>query len=487
MMIQDHLWEHPPDEPEIIFVCAKCGEDREDFPTLTTAAGNEICEDCEHHYQACEDCGEYYRDSRVTDIGGSSRYHWVCEGCLDNYHRCDDCGDYATDDYGDFYRTICESCYEDHYFRCEGCGEVEHIDRMVSDNYEALCEDCGPRNFGAERNVRAWLIEGVERDGTTFGVELETMFNGYGCPFELGGYGSGTLAGYEFFSGWRAEEDCTVDAEFPSPVLSGPEGLAEIIATMDMLRRNNAYMDANVGQHVTCAMPDGHTTGVEVHRIMYAVEEAFFALTGDYNRQFNTYAEKMKADHRQIKDGLESYNSTGVAHLRNSYLVEFRLPPGTLDASQAAINVGVSQLIVQMAANLSPETIADMFELAEDVELGWSGLTSWARNHELVKLGLRILADYGGWHAGGEMQGLPYDPDERTTAHISDYAHNHERDVTLPSRREIISRMHSMILDFYVQMAEEIGMPDDVAEKLAAEASAIVGDMAVLDESEVAA
>jgi hypothetical protein len=303
-------------------------------------------------------------------------------------------------------------------------------------------------------------------------VEVETLFRDR-CPFALGGYASRTLAGPEFISGWRAEEDCTVDAEIISPPLSGPEGLAEIIHTFSILENAGARMGSAAGQHVTVGMPFGTYADMYIQKLMYAMEESMFALTGAYHRMYNrAYSSRMKYSY-DLDMGRQEYERECVAHIRDSERVEFRYPPGTLNSSQIAINVGVTQLIARLSDELSRHEIDELYEESKRIEQ--SNLPKHERIHEQVQLGLMVLADYG-WHVSGQMDGLPYDPTRETVARIQDFAHNHDEYVELPDRSSIVARIQRQLGNFYQRMAADCSITTAYAEKLASEAMSIVGE-----------
>lgn len=464
--------DYPPDNS--YFCDYHCGMvDGE--PELILEWDRMICPDCTIHYERCYDCGEYFHQAYLQD---SPNVGHICDSCLDEYPQCDSCGEeFSGDSCGDTWTTLCESCYTNEYYHCDYCGDLRHVDNPCDCNEdECDCEMCRPSSGytgGLSRRVTATLTRGIRRYGTTFGLEVETMFNGY-CPFELGDYHSGTLVGPEFISGWQAEEDCTVDGEFISPPLSGPEGIAEIIATLGILDDADAYMDESSGQHTTVAMPDGAYTGVQVQKLMYAMEESLFALTGDFNRMFNTsYSERCKYSY-WLENGRSDSTRESVAALRDSKLIEFRYPPGTLDARQVAINVGVTQLVAHLAADMDETEIEELYLESRRIEKSGT-LAKHERIHEQVQLGLMILADHG-WTAAGQFDGLPYDPEVSAHVQITDHAHDHNLSVNLPLRNEIIGRMHESLYSFYITMEYDCGITFDRAEELAAEAGEIVGE-----------
>lgn len=86
-------------------LCVKCGCEISD---------GMYCEDCAHGTEFCEDCEEYCDEVFPAYNPHGRRVH------------------------------VCADCLEDHYIRCENCGEDHHSETMtyVEDADEYYCEDC---------------------------------------------------------------------------------------------------------------------------------------------------------------------------------------------------------------------------------------------------------------------------------------------------------------------------------------------------------
>ena len=81
-------------------------------------------------------CGEYFVMSHHCDHSSAQYTHglddetgWCCNYCEDWQEEGDE--EYYADDIG----TICYSCYENHYFYCEGCDSTQHNDDYVQIHY----------------------------------------------------------------------------------------------------------------------------------------------------------------------------------------------------------------------------------------------------------------------------------------------------------------------------------------------------------------
>lgn len=118
--------------------CEHCGDSMDEDDAIYIDGYGSVCQNCARQ---CDDCGDWYLRDNVTDIGGSSRYHYVCESCMDNYSYCEDCEEYTHIDNSHYIdnldRGVCGYCYHANYARCNECKEVFAIEDM------STCTDCG--------------------------------------------------------------------------------------------------------------------------------------------------------------------------------------------------------------------------------------------------------------------------------------------------------------------------------------------------------
>ena len=129
-----------PAEPEEV-TCAACGE----------------CISADEGYYDCQDCGDRICENCAHYVEG---YGDVCPSCIDNYTWVDRLGRYVYNDYlyycehcnkivvdkivanDDEYEDIhdvivCNSCRDELYDTCSGCGDVYKKDDMLT------CKNCG--------------------------------------------------------------------------------------------------------------------------------------------------------------------------------------------------------------------------------------------------------------------------------------------------------------------------------------------------------
>ena len=123
--------------------CFECGEVLEDRAKMYYIGGGEyICEECqETYYIYCDNCSALTYEDDIVPVNNNDQY--VCESCANHYYRCDHCDGLFSDYHitvNTLQITLCNGCYNDHYFTCEGCGDVYH---QHNDEYiNGYCSSC---------------------------------------------------------------------------------------------------------------------------------------------------------------------------------------------------------------------------------------------------------------------------------------------------------------------------------------------------------
>lgn len=145
---------------------------------------NYVCDDCycNHDFVVCEDCGRLVANWVEVDDGRK----YVCHSCLHDgdYYCCDYCGDWYSVDRMEHDcdgNHVCESCYDEHYVRCDHCGRIIYYEDSVERNGNYYCEDCRPSRVVNEYGYKPdpIFLSTIEENGTGgtslyMGVELET-------------------------------------------------------------------------------------------------------------------------------------------------------------------------------------------------------------------------------------------------------------------------------------------------------------------------
>lgn len=430
-----------------MFWCEHHGGNVEGEPAYTTMSivlnEDHICTDCAIYYRVCAECNEPALESTVETVGEDV----VCDECLALFFECFDCGEHYRNDEernagpdGEYY---CYDCYEGTWTTCDGCSGTVRQDELEASGDGEFCpawfcpacyeeeeeeeEEADHRvDVLGHENVEYSILAGSSHDTSlTVGVEIEVCFDN--CPY--------LKHGYQFrdgFSGWDSREEPTVcGVEIVSPILRGAEGIAEIIATAAVLSNAGGYMDDSTGQHTTVGHTGADSTfGSKVDDLFYTYEEALFAITGNWGRYETTgYGGSMKGG-----------SGNGLRQRYNKPATEFRYPPGTLDPTQIALNIGACSLMSNAAK-----------EMTVDETQEHRGRTNHNAAHQLEK-SLEFFEDFG-WK---KNYGLPYDVDDPPTIQISDGVQDIVRKVTLPNRAALKATAEENINVFRNQTAPPV-------------------------------
>jgi hypothetical protein len=110
------------------------GEDSR-WPYMDTFQG--MCITDSRHCLLSEDSGDY---SLTTTDGYLEGRNLVCTWCGDTVGEDENCQTPSGED-------CCESCYDEHYFSCEACGEVHVAAERCDANGSGYCESCFDDRF----------------------------------------------------------------------------------------------------------------------------------------------------------------------------------------------------------------------------------------------------------------------------------------------------------------------------------------------------
>ena len=181
----------------------------------------------------CKGCDEWIKEDDCEDIDDG----YFCDDCFnESYYRCNGCNDVCVLDesYSDpDGNMLCDSCFCDNYSYCQDCGEVVHNDDMVCRDDEFYCSSCDP---GSSDHI------GENYDGSTtyrdvtdrcFGVELE--------------YSSASSSDhFDYFT--NGTDHC--GREFRSGILYGDGGLEAVRDLAEHAERNGWSANDACGYHL---------------------------------------------------------------------------------------------------------------------------------------------------------------------------------------------------------------------------------------------
>jgi hypothetical protein len=137
-----------------------------------------------------------------------------------------------------------------------------------------------------------------------FGIEIETHIPSL-SPVSVGRYHAGDLCPQLPVSAdgklWKCERDGSINcpagrqpAEFVSPILSGTEGVQNVVAAVGKLKELDAKINESCGVHVTVEWTGDQAALARLIHLVANFETAFYGSTGTKNRENGRYCRKIK-------------------------------------------------------------------------------------------------------------------------------------------------------------------------------------------------
>lgn len=217
-------------------------------------------------------------------------------------------------------------------------------------------------------------------DHLTFGVELETVVPTGALP--VGGYHQGVATAGPTFHGrpWRAERDGSIvppagfmPCEFVSPVLSGPEGVENLVLMLEWIRSLGGKVNETCGCHVHVGLASilGPTaadaaTALYIRKLAGVVNinaAALYAQTGT-RRDLNRYTAPLTDHVRGTIDTarregrtdyachVQRYHLLNVTNVNTRGTVEFRAFAGTLNTDKVLHHLWTCLFMARFAHEL---------------------------------------------------------------------------------------------------------------------------------------
>ncbi len=310
-------------------LCPVCGESE------ATVNDGKFCEECarEEGLAPCDNCGEWVPEEDLADCDGNE----YCEECQTarGYEPCEHCGVLTNDSMeGANGYPYCQSCWEDIFSICDGCGGTYYSEDLSYHNGCLYCEDCSPDCYEHEYDPLRFNNTGntYHKIGhRCFGVEVET----HSCE---------NYEDYEDKGAFGAKEDCSVDGrEFFSDILRGDKGLNEIVKLCKFADENGWEVSNNCGLHVHFDMRDESSDGLKAITLAmlstYDVWKAFV----HSNRHSNHYCHASRIKFDELKNAGDFHIFTTCIGTRYEWFnlmayclhhtFEVRLHHGTVDAT----------------------------------------------------------------------------------------------------------------------------------------------------------
>lgn len=212
-----------------------------------------------------------------------------------------------------------------------------------------------------------------------FGIEIETTIPAL-SPVSVGRYHNGNncpqLPTAVDGGMWKCERDGSIQygpgrqpAEFVSPILSGFDGIQNVIKAVAALRDLDAKVNSSCGIHVTVEWNGNQAALARLIHLVANFESAFFASTGTLSREQGVFCKKIKqygnAENVRQRTRGDRYHALNLTHIANGKnRVEFRVFSASLNILKivgwimmclAAVEVALDGRI-RPFENTTPET-----------------------------------------------------------------------------------------------------------------------------------
>lgn len=411
--------------PAEVVKCWRCGCVVSGDAVWYDRDGNAVCEDChESDYMTCSDCGEEVLEEDGRMVGDK----FFCDRCADEWCECDQCGEavQSSDAYtardGD---TVCQSCREDHFFRCRSCGELYHNDHIHWDNDAEYCDECYEEHCREKRD-ESGVFEYHEfecdytprrcgcddcSDDLLLGVELEADCG----EFDFGDFDRWADDGWlvHFEHDGSLSEDGVECITMPCSLRFHQERMDWKTLCSRLLRQGFRSHDTDdCGLHVHLSR--GGLTPIQIMKLDVFVNRSAEFLsqvarrTAFYSAE---YDRQKRMDVRKGKYGSESHNQRYTAvNTTNKNTVEIRIFRGSLNHQTV---LGTVELCHAMAKFVDTVPVVRIYRTDENI----AGFVKYlADNHEKypnVFPMLRRLVRNGRWkEMVGECYGKFCEPSE---------------------------------------------------------------------------
>lgn len=229
----------------------------------------------------------------------------------------------------------------------------------------------------------------------TFGIEIECnlpVAKMAELEMRVGGYHRGTqVPGLP--EGWNAQQDSSIQTtdytfagvEIVSPVLSGPDGIAQVKTVVAWINGIGGKVNASCGFH--CHVGFARQSAGSLAKLVCLVashEQALFAMTGTKSREANHYCKSIKQDFRPLaargnldrcaSAANDRYHALNLSNLANGRpTVEFRCFAGTLNILKILAYIQVCIGLAQKAINSKSKVSYDAKPLDAETTIKGTG------------------------------------------------------------------------------------------------------------------
>jgi hypothetical protein len=202
----------------------------------------------------------------------------------------------------------------------------------------------------------------------TFGIEIETVAPEHLVETDhlrIGAYHHGIQVPY-LPTGWKAERDGSIDTtrggqpcEIVSPILRGPEGLAQVAEVLKTLEQKGHRVNGSTGVHIHVGWHRDWPSDAlaRLITIVAYAEKGLYAITGTKNRERGRFCGGVRKygnqDAAKTRIERERYHALNLTNLANGYrnTVEFRVFSGSTSPVKVVGWIQVCLGLVQRALN----------------------------------------------------------------------------------------------------------------------------------------
>jgi hypothetical protein len=221
----------------------------------------------------------------------------------------------------------------------------------------------------------------------TFGVEIECLIPVANAP-ECGHYHHGRQIA-DLPAGWNAQRDGSIRAgrgyvgvEVVSGILQGADGVGQVKAVCEWLKRIGARVNKSTGLHIHVGVEHSPEALKKIVTVAANFEKAIYASTGTKARERGTYCRSVQNSRQHITGELGSVSRYHVLNVSTGHpTVEFRAFAGTINFVKILTYVRMSLAIVEKSLEMKklPQWTAKPVVETSPIARGGEGLTALNR------------------------------------------------------------------------------------------------------------
>ena len=198
---------------------------------------------------------------------------------------------------------------------CNAIGTQKYAVRRRGGGNAFLCDYHATHleSYGRENGFR---IGNMKKNGLTYSIELETSFSDFQARLEL------------CIAGFIPTSDCTVNAEYKSPIYNGANALKAYLPSVeDLIRDGHLRIGSNCGTHLHI----GHDTYINARYISYIIRfyHSLFVPLSDALRANNSKATAIFGRDfgewaRPISSSSDPEEHANFVNVQHNYSLEWR-------------------------------------------------------------------------------------------------------------------------------------------------------------------